>query len=467
MVVGNVPEGADFVVIGAGPGGYTAALQAAARGRNVMLIDALGVAGVGGVCLNVGCIPSKALIEAAELYHRARSSAFLGLPLFEGSFSVERFQDFRHQIVTGLSDSVRRQLASAKVNIVAGRATLTEPNVLVIDTPDNRARFVQFKSLVIATGSSPVELPELPSSPNLVLDSTAFLEQSSLPETLLVIGGGYIGLELGTAAAKLGTKVTIIEAEANLLPAMPHGLARPIQRRLVELGVRTILETRVLGFDGEVAHLERADGETSQHNTERLLVSVGRRPNTTGLGLEAIISDFDGGVLSPGGDRLITPHIAAIGDITPGPSLAHKATAEAAVAVQALCGESATFDPAAIPAVVFSDPEVGSAGLSHEDAIALEVNAGRARLPLAASGRAATLGAREGFVEVVWDRQDGAVLGVHIAAPHASELIAEAVLAIEMGATVEDLALMVHPHPTLSELLAEAATRGDINKGGS
>ncbi len=461
MVVGNVPEAADFVVIGAGPGGYTAALEAARRGRKVMLIDRAGESGVGGVCLNVGCIPSKALIEAADLYHRAVHARDLGLPVVNGPFDLDRFHAFRKRVVSGLADGVRGQLRAAKVEIVAGTATLTDMHVLVINTPDNQARFVQFKSLVIATGSLPVELPNLPFSAH-VLDSTAFLEQDALPEKLTVVGGGYIGLELGTAAAKLGASVTIVEAETALLPTMPDVLGGPLHRRLSALGVEVQLNAQVIDFDGVTVTVRKANGEHTQHLADRVLSAVGRRPNTPDLGLEMVLGNRPEGLLAVNPDRLVTRDIAAIGDVTPGPALAHKATAEAAVAVQALCGEQVAFEPAAIPAIIFSDPEIGSAGLSHAAASEIGMQAQRTRLPLGVSGRAATLGAREGFAEIVWDRDSGAVVGVHIAAPHASELIAEAVLAIEMGVTVEDLSLIVHPHPTLSELLTETAAQAHM-----
>ena len=458
MVVGNVPEAADFVVIGAGPGGYTAALDAAHRGRKVMLIDRAGEAGVGGVCLNVGCIPSKTLIESADLYHRAAHAENQGLPPVDGPFDLERFQTFRARVVSSLAGGVRAQLQAANVEIIAGTVTLTDSHVLVINTPDNQARFVQFKSLVIATGSSPIELPGLPFSAQVV-DSTAFLAQTSLPKNLLVVGGGYIGLELGTAAAKLGVSVTIVEAETRLLPAMPEMLAGPISRRLSTLGIQVALGTRVLDFDGAAVTAQDANGKEAQYPADQMLVAVGRRPNTLDLGLDMVLGDRPAGVLEVTPDRLVTRDIAAVGDITPGPALAHKASAEATVAVQALCGERVAFEPAAIPSIVFSDPEIGSAGLSYEAAGEAGLEAERTRVPLGISGRAATLAAREGFAEIVWERDGGAVIGVHIAAPHASELIAEAVVAIEMGVTVEDLSLVVHPHPTLSELLGDTAVR--------
>jgi dihydrolipoamide dehydrogenase len=465
MVVGNVPEAADLLVVGAGPGGYTAALEAARAGRRVMLVDRRGEQGVGGVCLQVGCIPSKALIESAEILHRARHGTAMGVPPVGGRFDMARFQAWKQKMVEGLTGGVRTGLRGAGVDIVAGEVTLTEPNVLVVSTPDDQARFVQFKHLVLATGSSPAPLPDLPFDGHRILDSSDFLALDTLPRTLAVVGGGYIGVELGTAAAKLGVEVTIIEAESRLLPGLAAALARPVLRRLEQLGVRVALGARARDFDGTRLRVERAGppaaGEpgTLEFPAEALLVAIGRRANVERLGLEVLRPTIENGLLVVGPDRRIAEHVAAIGDITPGPALAHKATAEATIAVQALCGKPAAFEPAAIPAVVFSDPEIATAGLTLDEATEAGLDAARTRLPLGASGRAATMGARDGFAEVVHDRRDGAILGVHIAGPHASELIAEGVLAIEMGMTVEDLALVIHPHPTLSEQIPDLARR--------
>lgn len=460
MVVGNAPEGADFVVVGAGPGGYAAALHAARRGRTVMLIDANGRDGVGGVCLNVGCIPSKALIEAAELFHRAQHSQAMGVPRVTGGFDMSAFQGWKAEVVAGLTNGVRGLLKAANVEVVAGRAMLTDQQTLVINTPDDQARFIQFKDCVLATGSRPIEVPGLAFGDNIV-DSTGALAFHSVPKSMAVIGGGYIGLEIGTAFAKLGSSVSVIEAEERILPAMSADLAPPLQRRLTELGVQLQTKTRAEGYQAGKLALAGSEGAKASLEVETVLVAVGRRPNTADIGLESIGVDLDRhGVIPVAPDRTITPHIAAIGDITPGPALAHKATAEAEVAVAALCGETTAFDPMTIPAVVFTDPEVATAGLSESEANAAGIDVDVARVPLGASGRAATLNARNGFAQIVSDRSDGTIVGVHLVGPHASDLIAEGVLAIEMSVGLEDLALTVHPHPTLSEQLLEAAHLG-------
>jgi dihydrolipoamide dehydrogenase len=457
MVVGQIAEAADFVVAGAGPGGYTAALHAARQGRKVLLVDRDGDAGVGGVCLNVGCIPSKALIEAADLAQRAGEAKAFGVRAKVDGVDMAAFQGWKAQVVGGLTDGVRGLLHRAEVEVVAGTLLLTKPDQAVVQTPDGQARFLDFKDLVLATGSRPAALADLPFDGKAVLDSTGALALETLPKTVAVIGGGYIGLELGTALAKCGSTVAIVEAEDRLLPTLDRALARPVARRLKELGVAVHLKARALGHaKGKLT--VAVNGAEQSVPAQAVIVAVGRRPNSDALGLDSIgVAPGNDGLLAVAADRRLARHVAAIGDITPGPALAHKALAEAGAAVDALCGKPAAFEPAAIPAVVFSDPEVATAGLTAETAKDEGADVAVTTVPLGASGRAATLDAKHGFIQVVADKADGAVLGVHIVGPHASDLIAEGVLAIEMGATVEDLALTVHPHPTLSEQFAEAA----------
>jgi dihydrolipoamide dehydrogenase len=460
MVVGNIPEAVDLAVIGAGPGGYAAALRGARRGRRVMLVDRDGTAGVGGVCLRIGCIPSKALIETAELRHRAAAAAERGIDLQPGAVDLARFQQWKEGIVGGLTGGVLSLLAAAEVEIVGGRFTFTAPDGGVIETLEGQARHIQFRDLVLATGSRPRALPDFPFDGERVSDSTGALALTAVPESLAVIGGGYVGLEIGTALAKLGCRVSVVEAQARILPTMDGHLTAPITRRLRELGVEVLASARVIDLE-ENGLLVEHDGAVRSVPAEKVLVAIGRDPNSDGLELAvAGIEAREDGLLEVAPDRRITAHVAAIGDLTPGPALAHKAMAEAEVAVAALCGETTAFEPAAIPAVVFSDPELATAGLTAEQARAQGAEPTVATVPMTASGRAATLGERAGFAQIVADAGDGTVLGVHIVGPHASELIAEGVLAIEMGATLEDLALTIHAHPTLGEQLAEAAHLG-------
>lgn len=454
MVVGEVPEAADLVVAGAGPGGYAAALHGARRGRQVMLVDRTGRDGVGGVCLREGCIPSKALIETATLFRGAADGAERGVVASALHADLEAFQAFKRRLVGGLTDGVRSLLDAAGVEVVSGELSLIDETTAVIAQPGDRVRFVAFSDLVIATGSSAIELPGLPFDGEGVLDSSAVLELDALPSSLGIIGAGYIGVEIGIALAKLGTRVSVVEAADRVLPELPAHLGAPVARRMAALGIEVLLDTRARSFGAGRLAVD-SPGGSRRVEVEAVMAAVGRAPALGSLNLSAAgIEPGPDGRLAVDPDRRLRPHIAAIGDLTPGPALAHKATAEAVVAVDALCGDSTAFEPAAIPVVVFSDPEIASVGEPAGPGCS------SARFPVGASGRAATLGESLGFVEVVSDAEDGTILGVHIVAPHASELIAEGALAVEMGATLEDLALTIHPHPTLSEMLGEGAAIG-------
>ncbi|MFJ8819576.1 dihydrolipoyl dehydrogenase family protein [Amycolatopsis thermoflava] len=457
MVVGQIAESVDLLVVGGGPGGYTAALDAAARGRSVTLVDADGERGIGGVCLRVGCIPSKALIEVAELYHRTATMEVAGLPAASGEVDMKAFQRWKASVVDRLAGGVAGLLSKAGVRIVEGRFRFLGPGRGMVDAGGARPPvFLEFADVVLATGSTPVDLPVLPRDGVHVLDSTDALALDRVPETVLVVGGGYIGVELGTALAKLGSSVTVVEATDSLLPGLPDDVVRPVQRRLTELGVTVLLGTRVTGqaAGGPGVRVSGADGAERTVPAEVAVVAVGRTPNTADLGLDSIgVTPGPGGRLAVGPDRLVAPHVAAIGDITDGPALAHKATAEATVAVEALCGDAAAFDPATIPLVVFSDPEIavaGEAGRPGEGRVSR-------RRPFSASGRAVTMDRDSGFLRITVDQATQAVVGVEVVGPHASELISEGVLAIEMAASPEDLWGSIHPHPTLAESLADVA----------
>lgn len=454
MVVGAVPEAADLVVVGAGPGGYSAALHAVRHGRRVMLVDRAGFDGVGGVCLRTGCIPSKALIETAQLFARAAAGAERGVVCPAPRADLAAFQSFKRRLVTRLTGGVARLLEAGGVEVVAGEASLIDETALIINPPGGGARVVEFRDLVIATGSSPATLPGLPLDGERVLDSSAVLDLDAVPASLCIVGAGYIGIELGIAFAKLGTRVTVVERAERILPDLPPELGIPVAARMRALGVEVLLGTHASALRAGKLEIVGRSGAL-RIEADLVMVAAGRRPALDALNLASIgVEPGPGGRLEVGPDRRLRPHIAALGDLTPGPALAHKASAEARVAVEALCDGNAAFEPAAVPIVVFSDPELASVGLGS--------GTGRktARFPVAASGRAGTLAEDLGFVEVVSSEDDDTLLGVHIAAPHASELIAEGTLAIEMGATLEDLALTIHSHPALSEMTGEAAALG-------
>jgi len=486
MVVGELAESADLLVIGGGPGGYAAAIRAAQLGREVTLVERDGAAGLGGVCLHRGCIPSKALIEVASAAHRGAALETAGL---EGELSVSlpRFQAWRAELCARLARGVGELLAKGNVRIVHGEARFNRPDRVAVHTPDDRAIFLEFQHAIVATGSRPIELPNLPFDGERVLDSTAALALTETPRSVAVVGAGYIGLELGTALAKLGARVTIVEALDRILPSIDASLTAPVLRRLRALGVDVQLNATAERLDGDCLIVATADGDDTVA-AERVIVAVGRTPNTDELGLtaagvEVAGSGRDGGVAAAGvelarsgrdgspaaagitgaglipvaADMRATDRIAAIGDVVAGPALAHKATAEAAVAAEALSGRPAAFDPRAIPEVIFTDPEIATVGLTEAQAREAGMDPRTATFPLAASGRAGTLDARDGLTRVVTDQATDRVVGVHIVGPHASELIAGGALAIELMAAPGDLAATIHPHPTLSESLHEAA----------
>jgi dihydrolipoamide dehydrogenase len=454
VVVGEVAEPTDVLVIGAGPGGYTAALRAADAGRRVTLVES---GSLGGVCLNVGCIPSKVMIHAADVVAEAESSGDLGLVRRSDTDPLGAIHRRMEDTVGGLVDGVRGLLARAGVTVVTGTASFTRPSRAIVVCGDTVAHY-EFDHAVVATGSRPVELPRLPFDGQRVLDSTdALFGLESVPARLAVVGGGYIGLELGTAFAKLGAAVTVVEMTGSLLPEMEPAVGRAVERALRERGVEVRLETSAAGLADDGLVVTRAGGAEDTVVADVIVVAVGRRPNTDRLGLDrgAVPIGPDGRIpVDPA--RRAAGRILAIGDVTAGPALAHKATAEADVVGLTVAGKASAFDPASVPAVVFTDPEVATVGLTTAQAREAGVDVRRQRVPLAASGRARIVGRTSGFVEVVAD-SDGTIVGVHMAGPGVSELAAEAALAVEMAATVEDLALTIHPHPTLSESLAEAA----------
>jgi dihydrolipoamide dehydrogenase len=368
-------------------------------------------------------------------------------------------------VVARLTGGVEQLLKAAGVTVVNGTARFATPRrVAVWQGPgpggvprDEAAQFFEATSVIIATGSRPVELPELPADGERVLDSTAALALDRIPRRLVVVGGGYIGVELGTAFSKLGAAVTMVELTDRLLPGLPPTLARVVEKALQARQVDLHLGTKALGLDGDDLVVEGPRGE-QRLPADAVVVAVGRHPNTDALGLDQAGARLDaGGLVAVDPARRAAKGIYAIGDVTPGPALAHKATAEAEVAALAAAGRPAAFDPATVPAVVYSDPEVATVGLTAEQAEDAGAEATTFRFPLAASGRAVTLGRTTGHVEVIADRADGTVLGVHMAGPDVAELAFGAALAIEMGATVEDLALTIAPHPTISEAVTEAA----------
>jgi dihydrolipoamide dehydrogenase len=457
MVVGELADAADQLVIGGGPGGYAAAIRAAQLGREVTLVERDGLAGLGGVCLHVGCIPSKAFIELAAAAHRTHELEAAGLHADGVTVSLERFQAWRRELCAGLARGVGELLAQRGVRILHGEARFNRPDRVAVRTPDDRVVFLEFEHAIVATGSRPAPLPGLACDGQRVLDSTGALALTAVPESVAVVGAGYVGLELGTALAKLGTRVTVVEALDRVLTSVDAALAAPVLRSLAALGVDVRLGTTPRRLDDGALVLAGPDGE-DRVDARVVVVAAGRLPNTDALGLDAAGIDVGpGGLIDVGEDMRAAERIAAIGDVVTGPALAHKATAEAAVAAEALSGRPAAFDARAVPVVIFTDPEIGTVGLTEAQAREEGLDAATATFPLSAAGRAATLGARDGFTRLVTDAATDRVVGVHIVGPHASELIAGGALAIELMAAPGDVAATIHPHPTLSEGLHEAA----------
>src|SRR6185312_12752110 len=394
-----------------------------------------------------------ALIELADAAQRTRDLRSAGLTADGVTVSLERFQGWRGELCAGLARGVGSLLDAGEVRVVHGEARFNRADRVAVRTPEDRVAFFEFEHAIVATGSRPVALPNLPFDGERVLDSTGALALTAVPDSVVVVGAGYIGLELGTALAKLGARVTVVEALDRILPTVDESLTAPVVARLREL----CLETTAQRLEGAALVVAGPEGE-DRITAERVIVAVGRVPNTDDLGLaEAGVVVGPDGLIAVGEDMRATERIAAVGDVVAGPALAHKATAEAAVAAEALSGQPAAFDAQAIPIVIFTDPEIGSVGLSEAQAREAGLDPGVATFPLAASGRAATLGAREGFTRIVADAATDRVVGVHVVGPHASELVAGGALAIELMAAPGDVAATIHPHPTLSEGLREAA----------
>lgn len=460
MIVGTVPTQVDLLVVGGGPGGYTAAMHAARAGRSVTLVDRDDWGGLGGCCLHVGCIPSKALIELAEAHHRSANGLVAGLPAAAGAVDLAAFQDGKTQMLGDLAGGVAGLMRQHGVTVARGSLRFTAAGRAVVTTDDGeQPQHIEFTDAIIATGSRPVRsVGGLEVDHDRILDSSSALGLQALPSSLAVVGAGYIGLELGTAFAKLGVAVTIVEALDTLLPTLDRDVTRLVERSLKSLGITLELGALAEGIDDDALVVRAADGEERRVAAERVLVAVGRTPNTDGLGLEyvEVRTDAAGRIEVDDGLRA-APAITAIGDVVAGPALAHKATAEARVAVATATGRPARRIAHNVPEVMFTDPEVAVTGDSVPAAKARGLDVTSVSYKMGALGRAATLARRDGFFKLIVDRGDGTVVGAQVVGAHASELIAEINLAIEMGATVEDVALTVHAHPTLAEGWLEAA----------
>jgi dihydrolipoamide dehydrogenase len=457
MVVGDFPIETDTLIIGSGPGGYVAAIRAAQLGQKVTIVEK---ATLGGVCLNVGCIPSKALIAAGHRYETAKHSDGIGIQAENVTVDFSKVQEWKSGIVKKLTGGVEGLLKGNKVDIVSGEAYFVDSNTLRVMN-ENSAQTYTFKNAIIATGSRPIEIPAFKYSKR-VLDSTGALNLKEIPEKIVVIGGGYIGTELGGAYANFGTQVTILEGTDEILGGFEKQMSALVKRNLKKKGAEIItkaLAKSVNETETGVTVEYEVKGEVKSVDADYVFVMVGRRPNTDELGLEQVgIELTERGIIKTDKQcRTNVSNIFAIGDVIAGPPLAHKASYEGKIAAEAISGHPSEIDYLGIPAVVFSDPELASVGYSEKQAKDEGIEITAAKFPFAANGRALALDSTDGFVKLITRKEDGLVIGAQIAGANASDMIAELGLAIEAGMTAEDLAMTIHAHPTLGEITMEAA----------
>ena len=447
-----------LLVLGAGPGGYTAAFRAADLGLKVTLVERWPM--LGGVCLNVGCIPSKALLHAAKVIDEVADMRAHGVAFGAPAIDLPKLLEWKNSVVKKLVGGLSQLAKQRKVEVVTGVGKFVSPHVIEV-TGAGKTEKIRFEQCIIAAGSEPIKLPFIPNDPR-VIDSTGALELGGVPKRLLVIGGGIIGLEMATVYAALGSKLSVVELTGQLMPGADPDLVRPLERRLKARYEQILLNTKVTGCtakaDGLAVDFEDADGKRTD-TFDRVLVAVGRSANGKRIGLDnADIEVSDRGII-PVDKQLRTnlPHVFAIGDLVPGPMLAHKAMHEAKVAAEVAAGEKSYFDARVIPSVAYTDPEVAWVGLTETDAKRDGIQYKKGNFPWAASGRSLALGRDEGFTKLLFDPVTHRVLGGGMVGPNAGELVAEVALAIEMGADAADIGLTIHPHPTLSETVGLSA----------
>jgi dihydrolipoamide dehydrogenase len=449
---------AEVLVLGSGPGGYTAAFRAADLGRSVVLVER--DARLGGVCLNVGCIPSKALLHAAKVIAETREMAEHGLTFGDAQVDLDKLRGWKDSVVNRLTGGLAGLARQRKVTVVTGTGRFASMNQLTVETADG-PKTVSFEQAIIAAGSEPVRLPFLPDDPR-VIDSTGALDLGGIPQRLLVIGGGIIGLEMATVYHELGARVTIVELMDQLIPGADKDIVNPLAKRLGKSYENVFLKSKVTGVsvEGDGLTVSFSGGKAPATDTfDRILVAVGRRPNGRVIGAEnaGILVNEQGFIPVDKQQRTNVPHIFAIGDVVGQPMLAHKATHEGKTAAEAAAGQNSYFDAKVIPSVAYTDPEVAWVGVTENEAKAAGIKYGKGVFPWAASGRALSLGRDEGMTKLLFDETTHRLIGCGIVGPNAGELVAEAAHAIEMGSDAADIGLTIHPHPTLSETVGFAA----------
>ncbi len=463
----QIKDGYDVCVIGAGPGGYVAAIRSAQLGLKTCIIEREYL---GGVCLNVGCIPSKAMIAASEFLHKAQhQSSSMGIMIGNISLDMKKLKSWKDSVSQKMSGGVSQLLKGNKVEIIKGEATFKIGAArgavsLTVKTEVGENFEINAKNFVVATGSRPIEIPGFKFDEKTVLSSTGALDLEDVPKKLVVIGGGYIGLEIGGYLNKLGAEVTILEANDQLLMGIVEpDLVAVVEKKLKKEGVNIKYKTFAKSFEtkaGKTIVKAEVEGKTETFECDKIILTVGRKPNSDQMGLKELgmAIDAKGFVMVDAKRRTNIPGVYAIGDIACQPMLAHKASHEGVLVAENMAGHNRAYDVKTVPAVIFTDPEIASAGMTEKECHdAGYTNLKIGKFPFAANGKAVSLQATDGFVKIIADETTNLVLGVHIVGPEASNLISEAALAIEMGATLEDIALTIHPHPTLGETMMEAA----------
>ncbi len=450
---------AEVLVLGSGPGGYTAAFRAADLGKRVVMVERH--ASIGGVCLNVGCIPSKALLHTAQVINEAESMADHGVKFSAPEVDINKIREWKEGVVNRLTGGLGMLAKQRKVQVVTGEGRFTSPNQLSVETAEG-VQTISFQSAIIAAGSRSIEIADFPHDDPWVWDSTDALRLKQVPQRLLIVGGGIIGLEMATVYAALGSSISVVERGDSLIGAADKDIVRPLQKRLEKQYENIYLKTSVTRMVAEEAGVRvgfEGDKAPEEGLFDAVLVAIGRAPNGKLIGAEeaGVVVDDYGFIATDNQMRTNVPHIFAIGDIVGQPMLAHKATHEAKVAAEVICGHKSEFDPLTIPSVAYTDPEVAWAGLTEAEAKAQGVEFTKGAFPWAASGRSLSIGRDEGMTKALFDKESGRLIGAAMVGTNAGELIAEAVLGIEMGSDMEDIGLTIHPHPTLSETLCFAA----------
>ena len=459
-VKGNPDLEAEVVVLGAGPGGYTAAFRAADLGLKTLLIERHSA--LGGVCLNVGCIPSKALLHAADVINEAEQMAHMGIRFGKPEIDLEQLRNGKDKVVKRLTSGLAGMAKQRGVTVIQGWARFESPNRIGVETGDGY-QSIAFDNAIIACGSRPVEIPGFPNDDPRLIDSTGALALADVPKRMLVVGGGIIGLEMGTVYSTLGSRIEVVELQKGLIPGCDPDLVRPLKKRLDGRFERIMLETKVTEIkaqkNGLKVSFEGKQAPDKAQIYDKVLVAVGRLPNGKNIGAEhaGVQVDERGFIPVDAHMRTNVPNIFAIGDVVGNPMLAHKATHEAKVAAEVIAGQPALFDPLTIPSVAYTDPEVAWMGLTETEAKQQGIAYEKGAFPWAASGRALGIGRDEGMTKLLFDPESKRILGAGIVGVNAGELIGEAVLALEMGADAEDIGLTIHPHPTLNETIGLAA----------